>query len=240
MQNLKIILNIYQSPNNILRYLIDNNKHLYLPISGGSKLINCDKWCNNNLIFDIKLFDNISNLNYKLNEMTSIYACWKNYNYMTNPNYIGFNHYRRLFNPKDFTDFEKYDILVGKRYKFNNTLLEQYKNVHHEFDINVMIGLLQKYFNKDEILNFMNQTELYAPCNMFIMKKELFFNYCNFIFPILFKLEKMIKLDTSNKYQFRALAFLSERLTSFWMKMQLKQNKNIKEIPIVFFKEWKK
>lgn len=170
--------------------------------------------------------------------MTSIYACWKNYKYMTNPNYIGFNHYRRFFNPKDFNDFQKYDILIGNKYKFTATLYNQYKNVHHEFDIDVLIGLLKQEYSEKSILSFINKKELYAPCNMFIMKKELFFQYCNFIFPKLFKLEKMILLDNTNYYQFRALAFLSERMTSFWMLQQLKNKKKIKEIPIYFFERW--
>lgn len=175
MKHLKIILNIYKSPNSILRKLVDDNKHLYLPMSGGSKLIAGDSWCKKSLVFDKLLPDNISYLNYKLNEMTSIYACWKNYELMSAPDYIGHNHYRRFFDPKDFTDFEDYDIIVGEKYKLHDTMLEQYKHAHHGRDIDILLGMLQQDFKKSDILKFTNAHELFAPCNMFIMKKDLFF-----------------------------------------------------------------
>ena len=101
-----------------------------------------------------------------------------------------------------------------------------------------MLGILSKEYNKNIVYDFMNQYELFAPCNMFIMKKELFFKYCEFLFNKLFKLEKVVNLDKTDSYQMRALAFLSERLTSFWMLQQLKAQAKIKEIPIVFFEDW--
>ena len=237
MKSLRIILNVYQSPNDILRGLIQDNQ-LHIPINGGSGLKHADEWCKKNLIFEADLPDNISKLNYKLNEMTSIYACWKNYDKLAGSDYIGFNHYRRFFDPKDFTDYEDFDIIVGKHYSFATTLLEQYRAVHKELDIYTMLGILHKEYKENIVYDFMNQYELFAPCNMFIMKKELFFKYCEFLFDKLFKLEQVVDLDKTDTYQKRALAFLSERLTSFWMLQQLRAQKKIKEIPIVFFEDW--
>jgi hypothetical protein len=37
--------------------------------------------------------------------MTSIYWFWKNYDWRGKLDYIGFNHYRRFFKPKDFADY---------------------------------------------------------------------------------------------------------------------------------------
>ena len=49
------------------------------------------------------------------------------------------------------------------------------------------------------------------------MKKKMFEEYCEFIFPILFELEKIIDTSTYDGYQKRQLAFLSERLTSLFL-----------------------
>ena len=65
------------------------------------------------------------------------------------------------------------------------------------------------------------------------MKKELFYEYCQFMFPILTKLLSYVALE-DDKYQHRAIAFLSERLTSFWFKHKKDDGLKIKEIPIEF------
>ena len=65
------------------------------------------------------------------------------------------------------------------------------------------------------------------------MKKELFFEWCKFLFPILFELEKNIDLSERDNYQKRALCFLSERLFNFWCYNKLQNGYNIKEIDIV-------
>lgn len=81
------------------------------------------------------------------------------------------------------------------------------------------------------------------PCNMFIMNKNDFNNYCNFLFSIL---DKFISIRNFNNmediynyvkqfnssdinYQTRLLGFLSERITSLYIQLFLK---NIKEVNI--------
>ena len=55
------------------------------------------KWMLENMIGD-DTGDNISHLNRTLNELTSMYWAWKNYDKLGNPDYIGFMHYRRHLN----------------------------------------------------------------------------------------------------------------------------------------------
>ncbi len=52
--------------------------------------------------------------------------------------------------------------------------------------------------------------------NLFVMQWELFDNYCEFMFPLLFELEKRIALP-DKPYQKRVFAFLSERLLNYWI-----------------------
>ena len=83
------------------------------------------------------------------------------------------------------------------------------------------------------------QNSLTSPCNLFIMKKQMFEEYCNFIFPILFELEKNISLESRDGYQRRALAFISERLTSLFIYSKKNQGYKSKTIGTIYFEDWK-
>ncbi len=226
----KIIVNIFYQPGSFLTKLLELDEgRLYYPINGGASLRRKfePKW----LHFD-DAGDNISMHNHALNEMTSIYWFWKNYPWQK-LKYVGFNHYRRLFHPKDMLDIYDYDIIAAKPYEFSIDLEGQYWLAHNMNDLQKLVGILAANTQVGvDFAQYMNQKILKAPCNMFVMKAELFDKYCRFMFPILFKLEEYIQLSQGNKYQHRAIAFLSERLTSFWINTQ--SQKKIKEIKIWF------
>lgn len=229
MNNLKIIINIFYQPSNILiKYLIDNP--IYFPINGGSslKLKNYD-W----LTYDNTGKDNISNLNYLINEMTSIYWFWKNYN-LNNLSYVGFNHYRRFFLFNEFYDYKNYDILASQPFKFYKkiNLYEQYKLFHNINDMNKLIEIIDQLYPDNQFKSYLNNYDFNYICNMFIMKKDLFIEYCEFIFPILKKLINVINIANRDSYQRRAIAFLSERLTSYWISQKKINGFKIKELKI--------
>ncbi len=60
------------------------------------------------------------------------------------------------------------------------------------------------------------------PCNMFVMRKEIFFEYCQFMFPILADIIPIINVSGRDNYQKRAVSFLSERLTSLFIMRVMK------------------
>lgn len=64
-------------------------------------------------------------------------------------------------------------------------------------------------------------------CNMFVMNKDLFFEYSKFCFDVLFATEKRIKVDLSDKDAARALGYFGEFLLSVFI-FKLKKNKNIR------------
>ncbi|PKN37390.1 MAG: hypothetical protein CVU62_10390 [Deltaproteobacteria bacterium HGW-Deltaproteobacteria-2] len=77
--------------------------------------------------------------------------------------------------------------------------------------------------------------------NCFIFRRELFFQYCEFVFDILFALEK--KLDNSGyKETFpRTPGFLAEIMYGIFVHHLHRQEKyRIKELPLVFFEETRK
>ena len=79
----------------------------------------------------------------------------------------------------------------------------------------------------------MGRTKLHI-LNMFVMKKQLFDEYCSWLFSILFELEKRIDISGYNQYEARVYGFISERLFNVWFK---KQKLKVKEMPVVFLEK---
>lgn len=216
--DVKIILNVFYPPTEELKGKIECNRNLYIAMNGGASLKG-DEWANTYLQSD-DVGDNISSQNKLINEMTSIYWVWKHYAEIGNPKYIGFNHYRRFFKTSDFEDIDSYDIVVANSIKCPYTLAWQYNYYHKISDIqhaaNVLRGI-NKTFG-DGFVSYLNEkTDNFAPCNMFIMKRELFFEWCELIFKVLDVLKDTIDLnDGRDNYQKRALCFITERIFGYW------------------------
>ena len=54
--------------------------------------------------------------------------------------------------------------------------------------------------------------------NMFIMKKDAFDSYCNFIFGVLKKLEKKIDISGYSVQEKRVYGYISELLMDVWLE----------------------
>ena len=247
-----LIINLYYQPPEMLKNYIKHNTHLYIPINCGN-LKGTEEWCDKHLHYETDFKDNIAHLNPKLNEMTSIWCYWKNL--MKNPDYVGFQHYRRFFNQGDFLDIAQYDFIDTKEipmvfnlsyFTGNSTPELKFTNIKNGYaichkieDWNKMEELLKKTPYYAYFEEWSKQSQLTSPCNLFIMKKKMFEEYCEFIFPILFELEKQVDLTGRDLYQKRALAFLSERLTSLFIYCKVKQGYKRKTIGTLFFDGWK-
>ena len=247
-----IILNLYYQPTKVLKDHIEHNKNLYVSINSGN-LKGTNDWCDKHLRYETDFKDNISHLNSKINEMTAIYAYWKNL--MKDADYIGFNHYRRLFRIEDLNDIAEYDIIDAKPIPmvFNmsyftgsqipNFVPTDIKNgyaiCHKIDDWNKMECLIKQTPYYVDFEEWSKQNSLTSPCNMFIMKKKIFEEYCEFIFPILFELDKQVDLSGYDNYQKRQLSFLAERMTSLFLFVKKQQGYKFKTIDTLFFSEWK-
>ena len=191
--NTRIILNLYYEPVEKLKNLIKNNEDLYVPINSGNLAIPVKSdFAKKYIHFEDEMEDNISNLNPKLNEMTAIYAYWKNL--MKDDDYIGFNHYRRLFRIEDLNDIAEYDIIDAKPIPmvFNMSFFTRspipnyvptdikkgYAICHKIEDWNKMECLLKQTPYYVDFEEWSKQNSLTSPCNMFIMKKKIFEEYC--------------------------------------------------------------
>lgn len=236
---LKIILNIFYKPVEEIWEFIRSNSDDLVVINGGSSL-------KGTLGEDYPIMfddsgDNISDKNSLLNEMTSIYWFWRNYD-MTALDYVGFNHYRRFFKKDDYADFRDYDIIVADPIKCPYALAWQYSYYHNIKDLQICADIMKTYCPQfhSRFVDYINtKTDNYAPCNMFIMKRGLFNEWCSFIFPLLEELELKIDLSGRDNYQKRALCFLTERIFGFWCYDKKMSGRKVKEIPIDEHKEYK-
>lgn len=193
--------------------------------------------------------DNISIKNPNYCELTALYWAFKN----LKCDYIGLCHYRRYFTKShiilrnlSFTEKFKliltkeeieeilrdYDIIVPiKRNYYIETIKSHYKNAHHIEDLNKVENIIrEKHSDYIDSFNYvMSGTKLHL-FNMFIMKKSDFDRYCQWLFSILFELEKTVDISKYDAYQSRIYGFLSERLFNVWLH---KENLIKKEVPVV-------
>ena len=66
------------------------------------------------------------------------------------------------------------------------------------------------------------------------MKRELFDNYCTWLFSILFELQKNIDISDYDKQESRVFGYISEFLLDVWLDTN---NYNYKEVPVMFMEQ---
>jgi hypothetical protein len=130
---------------------------------------------------------------------------------------------------------QEYDALVPVKKIFPYTVYEQYKRRHKEEDIILTRKIIEEI--QPEYLETFDKTfqsnKIY-PFNMFVMPWNFFDEYMNWLFPILFELEKRSEIDFNDSYQKRVCAFMAERLQTVWFN----HNKmKVKELNILYFKK---
>ena len=131
---------------------------------------------------------------------------------------------------------ENNDIILPKKIKLETSIYEHYKKIHiiEHFDLLLEIikkdyECLYKYFEQG-----IKKSNYMYSANMFVMKKIFFFEYCEFLFDVLFKLENQIEIP-KDEYQARVFGFLSERLMlPFINYLKNEKNVRIKELNVLF------
>ncbi|GAA6528569.1 glycosyl transferase [Segatella asaccharophila] len=180
--------------------------------------------------------DNISNKNSSWSELTALYWGWKNIN---DVEYLGLCHYRRYFDVQiDDTNIDKIikekDIIVIKSPKMNSRQ-ERADNLIHmtsQEDYYIFADTFLSIYPQfhDSFINYFYNSRVSYPYTMFIAKKEIYDAFCNFIFPVLFKVEKRIKKHGYSRQQ-RCIGYFGEwSLGLFISCMHLK----VKCVPLVF------
>ena len=175
--------------------------------------------------------DNISAKNPNYCELTGLYWAWKN----LKADYVGLAHYRRHYsNGKRFGD--KKDKVINsaemeKKLKDTDILLptprnywietnySQYAHAHHAIDLDTTRDILkEKYPQYIAAWDSSMKKTTGHRFNMFVMKKEFFDQYCEWLFDVLFELENRLDISTYNKNDSRVFGFVSERLLDVWIE----------------------
>lgn len=205
--------------------------------------------------------DNISSKNYSYCELTAMYWAWKN---MKDIDYIGLCHYRRYFDfhnntsafrssstmkssdfnnvdfsiPSNVMDFvAKGGVVLAKHQIYRCSNFMEYCCYHISDDMRVLKTVIDEHCETkyaDAFTEVMLRENHLCPFNMFIMKKSDFDRYCEWLFSLLFEVEKQIDISAYSPYQSRIFGFMAERLLNVYMKAEGKQ---VMEKPILFFND---
>ncbi len=170
--------------------------------------------------------DNISEKNREYCELTALYWAWKN----LDADIAGLCHYRRYFaSPLDGRQFlqaeeaehllEYYDVLLpSERNYVIETNRTQYCNSHHAADIDLTAEIIRErhpaYSEAFEKRMAMTRGHRF---NMIVMKKPLMDEYCEWLFDILFELEKRLDITNYTGKDRRVFGLVAERLLDVWI-----------------------
>ncbi|WP_301008290.1 HAD-IA family hydrolase [Helicobacter sp. UBA3407] len=152
-------------------------------------------------------------------------------------------HYQSIIQIRDF-NCQDYDLIIPKKFKTtNNSCHSVYEYFAYNGQNTQALNAIQDKICSNKglqeyahLAKNLAQKQSFYPCNMFIMKKELFFEYCEFVFAILLPLYEEMKesLSSANIWQKRELGFTSEQLTSLFIERQLQKDRKYKEFEVSF------
>lgn len=114
---------------------------------------------------------------------------------------------------------EKYDILTTRALDLKKvgikSVYEQYKNGTYlnVKDLDILVSVIKDKYPEffPYAKNYLEGSKVYF-CNMFILKKELFNQYCSWLFDILFECEKRMDMSNYSIQGLRTPGHLAERL----------------------------
>ncbi len=190
--------------------------------------------------------DNISIKNPNYCELTGLYWLWKN----VQADNIGLVHYRRYFVSGSSGDkwkrianqeclleqLRRADVILPpKRHYYIESTYNQYIHAHHAEDLDLTRNIIcEKY--PDYIATFdkcMRRTSGHR-FNMFVMRHDVADSYCQWLFDILFELEKRLNISGYSKNDARVFGFVAERILDVWIETN---NIKFKEMPVLFMEK---
>lgn len=149
--------------------------------------------------YDDKRMQELTHIYYELGKY---YQVWKLYPIKK---YIGFLHGRQRFDYQlqtKFLDniFSEYDIIMPSKVNCGMSVYQQYAKHQNQEDLDRMLNILHDTYPEydDSAIEVMSQNMFYR-CNTFIMKKEDFNKWCEFVFPLLSKYLDVLEKDYNLK-----------------------------------------
>lgn len=228
------------------------NDELYLPVHVGAE----GKYDEQGKSIDLGYTkddtgENISGKNAAFCELTGLYWIWKN----LKADYVGLAHYRRHFSyaKKSNNPFQnilnseeankliaEFRVIVPKKRKYYiETLYSHYAHTHYAEHLDITREIISEIYPDylkayDKVVN---RTYGYM-FNMMIMEKKLLDEYCQWLFTILFELEKRCGKQELSFFQGRFYGRVSEIIFNVWLERQIEtgsiKQSEIKEINCIY------
>ena len=180
--------------------------------------------------------ENISEKNSSYCELTAQYWAWKN----IDEDYYGLFHYRRYLYPDKmarrpykmcdkmnemqlkklgYDSFEalirEYDVILPLTENMYVTVREHYANApyHHAKDLTLMEQIILERYPEmsDAMESYLSGTECFFG-NICIMSKQVFDNYCSWLFPLLAEFDQRADTKDYSAQEKRVDGYLAERL----------------------------
>jgi len=138
----------------------------------------------------------------------------------------------------------KRDFIADAKLRPQKNIYEQYKTDHHINDLELVESIVKtkqpKFYKSFKKTVYKNNFVYW--CNMFLIKREYYFEYCDFLFSTLGEVKAKISINDAlyDGYQSRVLGFLSERLLNVYIQY-LKDNVDgikIEELPVLNIGEY--
>lgn len=192
----------------------------------------------NNSLTDDKGNDQISFKNPTFCELTALYWMWKN---DKQSEYIGLNHYRRYFlsdvSHQILTSSEvdslmsMYDVILSSKIRFKSSVrMLLYRTSCYIKDIKLMEKVVKNlYPDYSPILKSFLEGNVMSFANMFVMSKQNLDKYCEWLFSILFEMEKEENMDGYTNQEKRLYGYLGELLINVWVEYN---KMNVIELPV--------
>lgn len=179
--------------------------------------------------------ENISEKNGNYSECTALYWMWK---HAPKTDYIGLCHYRRHFDMEE----QELHALMGSNMDvlvttptFVKDGVEAFFSTYtpHE-DLNMLLRAIEdvcpEYLPTAKLFF---KARFFSPCNLFIMKYELFHQYAQFVFPVTFQVERLY--DELQFYRKdRYMGYLVECLMGIYL-MKHKDTLKIAYTDMIFY-----
>lgn len=204
--------------------------------------------------------ENISKKNRSYCELTAQYWAWKN----VEADYYGLFHYRRYLYPDLNTDLPyriesspteqilqrlnfdaiaalipKYDLIMPLGENMYISVREHYRNApfHHQKDLDLVEHIIQERY--PEYMTAMDAYLSGTICyfgNICIMKRQIFHDYCAWLFSILEEFDRRADLRGYSSQELRVNGYLAERLLGIYLTMLRKEGRySVLELPRVHF-----
>lgn len=190
-------------------------------------------------------FDNISNLNHLLGDLTGLYWVWVN----TTDEFVGVNQYCRFYDDNELERIgmpEKNCIYVSHFVSFGNeNVWQQYQRCHTDMGIRLLYSAINKgkISLTKSMADQLNNCYKISTCNSFFAHRSIFNKLCNVLFNIVFELldgtryllEHIQYGMHGNPNDLRMLAFLSERILNIiYNNAEYFLGKNVSIYPVTF------